>query len=96
MTTFLFLRITHDLLSTRSLPNAPGAAVMGGEPRSRPWAEIPVPVPPTCVGLPDRDTKANAPPPSSRRLAPSTSNSYRTACAGRSKLRAACAAWERV
>jgi len=57
MTTFLFLRVTHDLLGL------PQEAVTRGEPRIRPSTKIPVPVPPTCVGLPDRDTKAAAPPP---------------------------------
>jgi hypothetical protein len=28
----------------------------------RPFASTPVPVPPTCVGLPDRDVDSNAPP----------------------------------
>jgi hypothetical protein len=32
----------------------------------RPLEVISVPVPPTCVGLPDRDTTATAPPPSTR------------------------------
>jgi len=63
MTIFLFLRITHDL------PELPRAAVIRGEPHIRPSTLIPVPVVPTCVGLPDRDTGAAAPP--------------RPACAGR-------------
>jgi hypothetical protein len=33
----------------------------------RPFASTPVPVPPGCPGLPDRDTDSNAPPP---RVAP--------------------------
>ena len=33
-----------------------------GEPRIRPSAPTPVPVPPACAGLPDRDTEPTAPP----------------------------------
>jgi hypothetical protein len=57
MTTFLFLRVTHDLLGL------PRTAVTRGEPRIRPSTLIPVPVIPTSVGLPDRDIRAAASPP---------------------------------
>jgi hypothetical protein len=50
MTTFLFLRLTHDLIEL------PRPAVRRGEPRIRPFVPIPVPVPPGYPGLPDRDT----------------------------------------
>jgi len=43
--------------------------VTRGEPRIRPFDLAPVPVPPACAGLPDRDTESTAQP--------------RTACAGR-------------
>jgi hypothetical protein len=56
MTTFLFLRITHGLLEL------PRVAVTRGEPRIRPFVPTPVPVPPTCVSLPDRDTEPTATP----------------------------------
>jgi len=56
MTTFLFLRVTHDL------PELPQAAVTRGEPRIRPFVPIPVPVPPACASLPDRDTDPTATP----------------------------------
>jgi len=56
MTTFLFLRVTHDLLEL------PRAAVTRGEPRIRPFVPIPLPVPPACAGLPDRDTEPTATP----------------------------------
>lgn len=56
MTTFLFLRITHDPLEL------PREAVTRGEPRIRPFVPTPVPVPPTCVSLPDRDTEPTATP----------------------------------
>ena len=56
MTTFLFLRITHDPTEL------PRLAVTRGEPRIRPFVPIPVPVPPTCVSLPDRDTEPTATP----------------------------------
>jgi len=54
MTTFLFLPITHDL---RELPLE---AVVGGEPRIRPFVPTSVPVPPGYPGLPDRDTEPTA------------------------------------
>jgi hypothetical protein len=56
MTTFLFLRVTHDLLEL------PRTAVTRGEPRIRPFVPIPLPVPPACAGLPDRDTEPTATP----------------------------------
>jgi hypothetical protein len=37
-------------------------AVTRGKPRFRPFDPAPVPVPPGCPGLPDRDTKPIAPP----------------------------------
>jgi len=37
-------------------------AVTHGEPHIRPNFETSVPVPPTCVGLPDRDVSPLAPP----------------------------------
>ena len=33
-----------------------------GEPRIRPFVSTPVPVPPACAGLPDRDTEPTATP----------------------------------
>jgi hypothetical protein len=57
MTTFLFLRVTHDLLEL------PRKAVTRGEPRLRPFNPTSVPVLPACAGLPDRDTELTAPPP---------------------------------
>lgn len=56
MTTFLFLRITHDL------PGLPLVAVTRGEPRNRPFVPIPFSVPPACAGLPDFDTEPTATP----------------------------------
>jgi hypothetical protein len=56
MTTFLFLRLTHDPLEL------PRMAVRRGEPRIRPFVPIPVPVPPGYPGLPDRDTEPTATP----------------------------------
>jgi hypothetical protein len=56
MTTFLFLRVTHDL------PGLPREAVTRGEPRIRPFVPTPLPVSPTCVSLPDRDTEPTATP----------------------------------
>jgi len=56
MTTFLFLRLTHDL---RGLPLE---AVRRGEPRIRPFVPTSVPVPPGYPGLPDRDTEPTATP----------------------------------
>jgi hypothetical protein len=56
MTTFLFLRVTHDLIEL------PRPAVTRGEPRIRPFVSVPVPVPPACAGLPDRDTEPTATP----------------------------------
>jgi hypothetical protein len=53
MTTFLFLRITHDLFSYESSGDTRRAAL-------RPEGQAPPPVPPTCVGLPDVDTKPTA------------------------------------
>jgi len=50
-------RVTHDSLEL------PRATVTRGEPRIfRPMISAPVPVPPTCVGLPDRDTETTATP----------------------------------
>jgi len=50
-------RITHDLLEL------PREAVTRGEPRIFVRVTVaPVPVPPTCVGLPDRDTSTTATP----------------------------------
>jgi hypothetical protein len=51
MTTFLFLRITLA-------PAFYGSAVTRGEPRDPFFksSSAPVPVPPACAGLPDRDT----------------------------------------
>jgi len=46
-TTFLFLRITHDL--SYESGDARRAAL-------RPEGQIPVPVPPAFAGFPDRDT----------------------------------------
>jgi hypothetical protein len=57
MTTFLFLRLTHDL------QELPLEAVRRGEPRIRPFVPTSVPVPPGCPGLPDRDTEPTATPP---------------------------------
>ena len=54
MTTFLFLRITHDLIEL------PRLAVIRGEPRIRPFVPTSVPVPPGYPGLPDRDTEPTA------------------------------------
>jgi len=61
MTTFLFLRLTHDPIE---LPRLGGLAtwVRRGEPRIRPFVPTPLPVPPTCVSLPDRDTEPTATP----------------------------------
>jgi len=60
MTTFLFLRLTHDLLElARTLTRA---AVGRGEPRIRPFVSTSVPVPPGYPGLPDRDTEPTATP----------------------------------
>jgi len=56
MTTFLFLRLTHDLLEL------PRAAVGRGEPRIRPFVSTSVSVPPGYPGLPDRDTEPTAAP----------------------------------
>jgi hypothetical protein len=55
MTTFLFLRITHDPLEL------PPGAVTRGEPRMVRTIVTPVPVPPSCEGLPDRDISTAAP-----------------------------------
>jgi len=54
MTTFLFLRLTHDLIEL------PRPAVRRGEPRIRPFVPTSVPVPPGYPGLPDRDTEPTA------------------------------------
>jgi len=56
MTTFLFLRLTHDLIGL------PRPAVGRGEPRIRPFVSTSVPVPPGYPGLPDRDTEPTAAP----------------------------------
>lgn len=56
MTTFLFLRITHDRLEL------PRDAVTRGEPRIRPFVPVPFSVPPACAGLPDFDTEPTATP----------------------------------
>ena len=61
MTTFLFLRVTHDL------PELPQTAVTRGEPRIRPFVPIPFSVPPACAGLPDFDTEPTATPHLSQR-----------------------------
>jgi hypothetical protein len=61
MTTFLFLRVTHDLPGLAGFPTS-RIAVTRGEPRIRPFVPIPLPVPPTCVSLPDRDTEPTATP----------------------------------
>jgi len=61
MTTFLFLRVTHDLPELEGFPTW-RIAVTRGEPRIRPFVPIPVPVPPACAGLPDRDTEPTATP----------------------------------
>jgi hypothetical protein len=55
----------HDLLpfSDASRTTFSREAVTRGEPRIRPFVRAPVPVPPACAGLPDRDTEPNAPPP---------------------------------
>jgi len=62
MTTFLFLRVTHDLLEL------PRIAVARGEPRIVRPIMTPVPVPPGCPGLPDRDVSTVATPSSSWRF----------------------------
>jgi hypothetical protein len=54
MTTFLFLRLTPTPESCRERQTH--ETVGRGEPRIRPFVPIPVPVPPGCPGLPDRDT----------------------------------------
>jgi hypothetical protein len=60
MTTFLFLRPTHDL---QELPQATNReAVRRGEPRIRPFVPTSVPVPPGYPGLPDRDIETTASP----------------------------------
>lgn len=61
MTTFLFLRITHDPLG---LPREGGLAtwVTRGEPRIRPFVPTPFSVPPAYAGLPERDTEPTATP----------------------------------
>ena len=56
MTTFLFLRITHDRLELSR------DAVTRGEPRIRPFVPVPFSVPPACAGLPDFDTEPTATP----------------------------------
>jgi hypothetical protein len=56
MTTFLFLRITHDPLEL------PREAVTRGEPRIRPFVPTPFSVPPAYAGLPERDTEPTATP----------------------------------
>jgi len=62
MTIFLFLRVTHDLIEF------PRPAVTRGEPRIRPFVSTPLPVPPTCVSLPDRDTEPTATPHVNQRI----------------------------
>jgi len=54
----------HDLLPFLTRHARPSCeAVTRGEPRIRPFVPTPVPVPPACAGLPDRDTEPTAPPP---------------------------------
>ena len=50
----------HDHLPFLNLPRTTtlASAVTSGEPRMRPYDSTPVPVPPGCPGLPDRDTES--------------------------------------
>jgi hypothetical protein len=56
--------------------------VTRGEPRIRPFARAPVPVPPACAGLPDRDTEATAPPHQGAACAPHRCVQWRLTCTG--------------
>jgi hypothetical protein len=65
-----FLARTEAMTSfpclTRHARPSTREAVTRGEPRMRPFVPTPVPVPPACAGLPDRDTEPTAPPPDLR------------------------------
>jgi hypothetical protein len=74
--------------SLSDVPRTPGfRAVPRGEPRIEPVCDAPVPVPPTCVGLPDRDTSKTALPILRRLASRRTSQRYRARVSGASEGR---------